>query len=91
MYDLSISIFFSGNGGLVVITMTLLIQLILSAYFSSASGPDSPSHQSHFILLALMEGLIWAGSVAHLYHIHMVKTHIIIYQKSNVIIILSLS
>jgi hypothetical protein len=70
IYDESISSFFSGSGGGVVIFMIWLIQFILSGYTSLSDrlGPDKPSNQKRFIALNVMEGLVCAGAASNLYH-----------------------
>lgn len=70
IYDESISSFFSGSGGAVVIFMIWLIQFILSGYTSLSDrlGPDKPSNQNRFIALNVMEGLVCAGAASNLYH-----------------------
>ena len=75
MFDDAMSAFFSGSGGLVVLGMVQLVQLIVSAYASSSKsfGPDNPSNKRRFIALNLMEGVLAAGTAAHLYHSKMVR------------------
>lgn len=70
IYDDSISSFFSGSGGGVVIFMIWLIQIILSGYTSLSErlGPDKPSNQNRFITLNVMECTVYAGAAANLYH-----------------------
>ncbi|KAI9555687.1 hypothetical protein GHT06_018202 [Daphnia sinensis] len=70
IYDESISAFFSGSGGGVVIVMIWLIQIILSGYTSLSDrlGPDNPSNQNRFIALNVMECLVYSGAASNLYH-----------------------
>lgn len=68
IYDESISAFFSGSGGGVVIAMIWLVQIILSGYTSLSDrlGPDKPSNQNRFITLNVMECTVYAGAAANL-------------------------
>lgn len=70
IYDESISAFFSGSGGGVVIVMIWLIQIILSGYtsLSDCLGPDNPSNQNRCIALNVMECLVYSGAASNLYH-----------------------
>ena len=75
MYDESVSAFFSGTGGVVIVTMIWLIRFIVSGYTSLSSrfGPENPSNQRRFIALTFMECLVYSGAAANLYHIDRVS------------------
>lgn len=71
--DESVSSFFGAPGGVVVVAMLCLVQLVLSGYASlsgdgRSGGPDSPSLQRRFVTLSVLEGTVWAGAASHLYH-----------------------
>ncbi len=70
IYDESISAFFSGSGGGVVIFMIWLIHIIFSGYTSLSDrfGPDKPSNQNRLIALNVMECTVYSGAATNLYH-----------------------
>ena len=73
--DDSIKAFFAGQGGVVVVVMTLIISFIISGYMSLSDrcSPDNPSNRGHLITLTLMEAILWSGITVHLFHIDQVR------------------
>lgn len=70
IYDESVSAFFGGASGLVVVGAVWLVQMTLAA---SASAPDPALDRQRLVGIVALECVVHAGAAANVYHSYDVR------------------